>query len=67
MLYHPTLAVEVLPSRQLLVKHSCMPTTSCVQTPPTSREEKGSGVTSPNPWASSRSMERPIRSQNSVY
>ena len=24
---------------------------SCAQTSPSSREEKGSGVTSPNPWA----------------
>ena len=40
---------------------------SRAQTPPSSREEKGSGVTSPNPWASSRSLERPIKSQNSVY
>ena len=31
------------------------PLVSC----PDPREEKGSGVTSPNPWASSRSVERP--------
>ena len=40
---------------------------SRAQTPPSSLEEKGSGVTSPNPWASSRSMEQPIKSQSSVY
>ena len=34
---------------------------------PSSREEKGSGVTSPNPWASSRSMGRPMKSQSSIY
>ena len=36
-----------------------------VQTPPSSRKEKGSGVTSPN--IQSRSVERPIISQSSVY
>ena len=35
--------------------------------PTSSREEKGSGVTSPNPWASSRSLEQPIKSQSVVY
>ena len=34
---------------------------------PSSREEKGSGVTSPNPWASSRSVEQPIKLQSSIY
>ena len=44
--------------------------TSCPlhpQTPPSSHEEKGSDVTSPNPWASSRNVERPIILQNGVY
>ena len=53
---------------------------SRAQTPPSSHEEKGdqsraqltrgegeSGVTSPNPWASSRNVERPIISQSGVY
>ena len=34
---------------------------------PRPREEKGFDVTSPNPWASSRSVEQPIKSQSSVY
>ena len=42
-------------------------TLSHVQTPPSSRKVKGSGVTSPNLWASSRSVEWPIISQSSVY
>ena len=40
---------------------------SHAQTPPCSREEKGSGFTSPNPWATSRSIEWPMISQSSVY
>ena len=39
---------------------------SCAQTPLSSREEKGSGVTSPNPWTSSRRC-RLIKMQSSVY
>ena len=35
--------------------------------PASSCMEKGSGVTSQNPWASSRSMEHPMKSQISVY
>ena len=34
---------------------------------PTHAEEKGSGVTNPSAWASPGNMERPIKSQNSVY
>ena len=37
------------------------------ETTQTPREEKGSGVTSPNSWGSSKGMERPMKSQNSVY
>ena len=37
---------------------------SRAQIPPSSRKEKGSGVTSQNPWASYRSMEWPIRLQS---
>ena len=40
---------------------------SHAQTPLSSHEKKRSGVTSPNHWASSRSMERPIKSQSNVY
>ena len=32
-----------------------------------SREEKGSGVTSRNAWASSRNEKRPMKSQSGVY
>ena len=35
--------------------------------PPSSREEKGSGVTSSNLWASSRSVEWPMKSQSNMY
>ena len=34
------------------------------RTPPSSPKEKGSGVTSSNPWASSRSVEQPIKLQS---
>ena len=34
---------------------------SRAQTPPSSRKEKGSGITSPNPWVSSRNVEHPIK------
>ena len=37
------------------------PAYSHAQTPPSSRKEKGSGVTNLNLWASSRSMEQLIR------
>ena len=50
--------------------YSCLmvvKTLSHAQTPPSSREEKGSGVTSPNPWATSRSVEWPMILQSSVY
>ena len=42
---------------------------SRAQTPPSSRKEKGFGVTSPNPWASSgsRSVEQLTKSQSGVY
>ena len=40
---------------------------SHAQTPPSSHEEKGSGVTSPNPWATSWSVEWPMILQSSVY
>ena len=40
---------------------------SRVQTPPSSWEEKGSGVTSRNPWVSSRNVEQPMELQSGVY
>jgi len=38
-----------------------------LQSLPSSRKEKGSGVKRPNPYASSKSVERPIRSQKGIY
>ena len=35
--------------------------------PPSSHKEKGSGVTSQNPWTSFRSLEQPIKLQSGVY
>ena len=35
--------------------------------PASSRKEKGSGVTSRNPWSSSRSMEQPMKLQSGTY
>ena len=40
---------------------------SHTQTLPSSRKEKGSGVTSPNPSASSRNVKRPMKLQSGVY
>ena len=37
------------------------------QIPPSSREERRSGGTSPNHWASSSNVERPIISQNGIH
>ena len=60
----------VLAVIQAMWYHVCVTVLSSSFVPrphPAHAKEKGSGVTTPNPWASSRSVERPIKLQSGGY